>query len=260
MKNWKSAAAQGLLRTTGESSVPLAIRNVAGRLLQDVTSPPTDLDTVASRLHATVMSGDIFGSGELRRTADGYEIVYAKDLAVARRRFTVAHELAHIALLQACPGAPTAGKEVERLCDLIAVELLMPLQVFEPSTPGHPNLGDIFALARRFQSSLVATAQRCTEVRSLTIFEVAMGKITWCFGGLRRSTALHDTSLLEHAKRACDGHSGAAVLYLNDNPSLLPARLEYQPLGRSGRALCLLTPISAAAAHAAFAHNSDIAS
>jgi len=253
----ESVAAQQLLAGTRSSSVPLAIRALAANLLQDVACPPTDLDAVAGKLSATVTAADIFGSGELRRRADGYDIVYAKDLALSRRRFTIAHELAHIAIIQAGPRAPTSGKEVERLCDLIAVEILMPWQIFESAIPRHPNLGDVFVLAKQFQTSLVATSQRCTEIRPLTVLEVAKGRITWCVGALRRSTALQDASLLEHVRRACDGHSGSAALYLNGNSSLLPARVEYQSLGRTGRALCMLKRISASEARAAL-HDSDI--
>jgi len=258
MKNWKSAAAKQLLRSTGSSSVPLAVRAVAGSLLRDQSSPPTDLDAVADRLEASIAEADIFGSGELRNKKDGYEIVYAKDLALPRRRFTIAHELAHIAIIHSGSRSATVGKEVERLCDLIAVELLMPWSVFESHTPLHPRLGDIFALATRFQTSLHATAQRCAEVRPITVLEVANRKTTWCFGVLRRSSALQDEGLRRHMLHACEGHSGSAALYVNDNSSLLPIRLEYHSLGRTGRALCLLSSASAAEAKAALAQDSDI--
>jgi hypothetical protein len=258
MTTWKSAAAQRLLRSTGSSSVPLAVGTLAESLLQGANTPPTDLDLIAKRLNATVIQGDIFGSGELRRAAGGFEIVYAKDLAPSRRRFTIAHEIAHIAIIQTGPRAPTAGREVERLCDLIAVELLMPRSVFEAYTPEQPRVGDIFALAKQFQTSLVATAQRCTEIRRLTVLEVAKGKITRCVGTLRYSSVLRDPMLLDHLRSACEGHSGESALYLNDDNSIIPVRVECHSLGRSGRALCLLTRMSAAAARDRLARGTDV--
>jgi hypothetical protein len=252
MKNWKSAAAERLLRATGADSIPHAVRAVAEGLLDGASGPPTDLETIAQRLDTTITYAEIFGSGELRRRGAGFEIVCASDLSSARRRFTVAHELAHIAIIQTGSRAPTSGKEVERLCDLIAVELLMPLRLFEPSVPASLGVSDIFALARQFQASLRATAQRCAEIRPLTVFEIADGKISWCFGGLRGSTALQDENLQEHFKGARQG-CGSTVLYLNHNSSILPVRVEQYFLGRTGRALCLLERIGGAEARAALA-------
>jgi predicted transcriptional regulator len=120
------------------------------------------------------------------------------DLSVPRRRFTIAHELAHVVIGQTGPNAPRAGKEPERLCDLIAVELLMPAQIFRAQLPVVLHIADIVSLAKRFQTSLAATAHRCAELSRSTLFEVAQEKahlVLWAaakivrFEGRRLNTA-----------------------------------------------------------------------
>ncbi len=248
---WTSAAARRLTNVTSTHDVVEAVRAVTANLLRDVGCPPTDLDAVASLLNASTSGEDIFGSGELRRDGSGYRIIYATDLSLPRRRFTIAHELAHIVIDRTGPNAPRAGKELERLCDLIAVEILLPAEAFVAQLPKPLRIADIFALARQYQASISATALRCAELSRATVFEVANGKLTWSRGPLRGSSALKDNTLMEHAKRASAGESSHALLYLNDDSSMLPTQVEYHAFGQTGRALFLLTPAKASDVKAA---------
>jgi len=250
MRTWKSAAARRLITASAAQDVRGAVRAISADLLRNTECPPTDLNTIIERLNAKLSGEGIFGSGELRRDGNGYEIVYAADLSLPRRRFTIAHELAHVIVDQTGPNAPRVGKELERLCDLIAVELLMPEDVFRAHLPHSFRVADIFTLAKRFQASLSATARRCAELSQVTVFEVAKGKLTWACGPLRRSSALRDDALLQHVRSACAGQSSQIVLYLNDHSSIKPISVEYHAFGRTGRALFLLTTLSPSVAKA----------
>lgn len=252
MTRWKSAAAQRLMSAAGKQNVLEAIRGIAADLLHDTECPPTALDTIATRLNARVTGEEIFGSGELRRGGDGYEVIYATDLSAQRRRFTIAHELAHVVIDRTGPNAPRAGKELERLCDLIAVELLMPAEIFHAQLPQVLHIADVFSLSKRFQTSLAATAHRCAELSRSTLFEVARGKLTWSRGPLRRSSALRDDGLTQLVKRASAGESAQTVLYLNDDSSIRPTRIEYHAFGKTGRALFLLTTTTVSEAEKAW--------
>lgn len=93
--------------------------------------------------------------------------VNAKD-AVERRRFTLCHEIAHIVLKLRSDHTTqpwTTGRPlVERLCDLFAVELLLPDTLFQPAAEDAPvSLAGIDALALQFQASVTATGSRFAD-------------------------------------------------------------------------------------------------
>src|SRR5256885_9262960 len=99
--------------------------------MEGVTGPPTDLLAVSRKLGITdFVEDDIPYSGELDRKRDGTTVVYSRHLSPSRRRFTIAHELAHGMFDQPGRRFPRTGKELERLCDMIATELLMPRTCF----------------------------------------------------------------------------------------------------------------------------------
>jgi hypothetical protein len=83
-----------------------------------------------------------------------------------RRRFTICHEIAHIAL-----GLPSAHKAqpwwsakrplAERLCDVFAAELLLPATLFQPvAEEAVVSLASIERLANDFCASFTATGSR----------------------------------------------------------------------------------------------------
>jgi Zn-dependent peptidase ImmA (M78 family) len=247
---WKSAAARRLTQKAAVDGVDLAVRSLCEKLLEGVPCPPTDLELIGERLNARISSEDLFGSGELRRDRKGYEIVVARDLSLPRRRFTIAHEFGHVVISETGRGAPHAGREVERLCDLLAVQLLMPEQVFRPHLPPKPKISDIFALATLFQTSVSATAQRCGELAKVNVFEASKGKIVWAKGSLRSSDALKDTSLQDHIRMACSGLSGKELIYLSEGGSVKRWAVEYRAFPKSERALFVLERLPLATAGA----------
>ena len=154
-KVWRSAAAQRVVKlAAGSRTVEEAIEFVAKQYLQGVECPPTDLDSVGTKLGITGFeAANLAGSGELRKDGDGLRVFYSNYLSVERRRFTIAHEMGHAVLERTGTHVPRYGKELERLCDMFAVELLMPKERFVQHTHGEVSTQRILDLARQFRSA-----------------------------------------------------------------------------------------------------------
>ena len=110
----------------------------------------------------------------------GYSVVIDERAPEARQRYSLAHEMAHIMLLESDPASEYLTKAPrfrtadaddrmwraeERLCDEIAAELVMPEKLFsaEVANLGH-SLRHLPSLANRFRTSLTATAIRYWEL------------------------------------------------------------------------------------------------
>lgn len=105
-----------------------------------------------------------------------------------RKRFTVFHEIKHTYLpgfvtasqYRCDPGTPldtgrVRNRDVEALCDLGAVELLLPRRPFSEDLVGNPpTLGLVEALADRYEASLEATARRVVTLRSEPTLLIAL--------------------------------------------------------------------------------------
>jgi hypothetical protein len=243
MKNgWRSGTARAILRHGGHSEMRIAIRTIVAGLLSDSSTMPTDLLAVGGSLGVTITHEIISGSGELRQTATRLEVVVNPQQAQPRQRFTIAHELGHAIIQQIHPSADQRTKETERLCDLFAVELLMPEDSFRQQLPREITLPDVQRLARQYQTSLLATAHRCAELSSMMVVVVVTGgKIEQVSGALRDSAAWKDEQVLSIAEQACDGQKGTTQLFLTHNYSVLNWNVQFQPLGKTGRALLLFT-------------------
>lgn len=158
---WTSAAARRIVEAAGDGlSVEEAVARVCTGLRRGVAESPTNLDQIASRLGvASVKSESLPVTGELRKTDRGLEITYASGLPVGRRRFTIAHELGHAYFESLGRSAPRRGKELERICDMVAVELLMPADVILRDFPQVSPLS-IFDITMRFRVSFSAAMYR----------------------------------------------------------------------------------------------------
>ncbi len=127
----------------------------------DVKEPPVDLGKLARRQQIReIRIDDSVVNGELRRLKNGGYLVRldARD-SEPRRRFTLAHEIAHTLL--ATNGDRTAldcsDKNVEDLCNLAAAELLVPDTILRRSSV-QLDIRSVLALARKFSCSLEAAA------------------------------------------------------------------------------------------------------
>ena len=140
-----------------------------------------------------------------------YRICVNANDRLERRRFTVCHEIGHIVLgLRSdhrtqlwSTGRPFA----ERLCDLFAVQLLLPDHLFDEAAEETPlSLAGIDALAERFVTSVTATGSRYAEsVSTPCAFVLSQGgKVIHA----SRSKALRDARV--HISRQMDLPSGSA--------------------------------------------------
>jgi len=109
------------------------------------------------------------------------------DVSWRRRRFSLAHELAHAILHNLLPQTRQistrnlftvpGNQSEERICDAIAAALIMPKQCFLKELFKHDRIsvGVVEALSKKFGTSLQATAIRCQEV---SIIEFALFNVT----------------------------------------------------------------------------------
>ena len=176
----------------GAPTLAKAVEQVIADLIRGVACPPTDLVDMAKKIGVDTISYErIPGSGELHKERDGYSIVCSSDQPRFRQRFTVAHELGHVILERTGRNAPRAGDSVERLCDMLAAECLMPTSVLEARLPAIPILRDVTSMARIFETSITATAIRCAQLRPICVFGVAGDRVSWGHGGIRPGAVAH---------------------------------------------------------------------
>lgn len=241
---WKSAAARRLLDLAGNpATVEEAARIVATEAIRSVPHPPLDLDSLAERLQVgPIQYEDVPFSGELRPVGRGFIVVCSKHLAPPRRRFTVAHELSHAILEKSGRNCPRTGPELERICDILASELLMPRTLFLERAGQHASIEQIFQLARVFQTSVVATARRFAKLFNVSVFQVENDHVVWGYGVVKKGpTNLLDSDLQRLACDGIAGGSGEMSLRLMAGGFSRPWRAEYRSMTGS-RVLFLLQP------------------
>ncbi|MEE9298182.1 MAG: ImmA/IrrE family metallo-endopeptidase [Acidimicrobiia bacterium] len=152
---------------------------------------PSDLTAVADLLGvAGIREREMFEDGRVIRE-EGRPVI---ELAPregrsgrARQRFTLAHELAHVAL--ASPSNDTQMKRTrslspeaeEILCDRIAAAVLMPRQWVVDRCNRPLNLSRLTLWASRAEISVSTMAVRLAEVQGITCYllRFRMGKVGW---------------------------------------------------------------------------------
>ena len=231
---WKSAAARRLLKLAGEpTSVEQAIAILGNRYLANLSFPPTDLKAISNRLNIKEFREEEFlGSGELRRERTGLVIVYSPYLSLERRRFTIAHEMAHALFETSGPRCPRYGRELERLCDMFATEILMPKNAFLKTIGSDVTLNKVFEVAAVFQTSLSATAIRFCELlqKKVSAFEVKNGAVIWSHG-IPRRISHNFQPIIEDALR---GQRIDTEIHLNHPQRQGTWKLEGVTLGNNG--------------------------
>jgi hypothetical protein len=226
------------------SSVEAAIEIIAARLLEGIQCPPTDLEAIRPRLNITQFCAeDIAGSGELQRDGDGLKVVYSSALSSTRKRFTIAHEMAHAVFESTGPNCPRTGVELERLCDKIAAEILMPKQLFLDRLGHEFSVKKILDLSQLFRASVSATAIRCAELLKVSVFGVEGDTIIWAFGVVKSGPISRTNFTIRelHAKLS-RGEPVDEIIYLDTRTGYSEWRAEAMALGSEDRALFLLTP------------------
>ena len=240
-RQWTSAAARRIVeQSQSATTVEEAVLGTASRLLDGVSCPPTDLDVLKNRLNVTSVE-PIRGlpiSGELRKRGDGFVIVYSSSLSPGRRRFTIAHELGHAVFESTGPNCPRYGRELERICDMLAAEFLMPREVFVARAGKSLHPGRVLMLARDFGTSVMATALRCQQLLRVSVFQVEAARVSWGYGTIRRDHDLQaDADGFQDAiTRAMRGDIGERMVFVKQRDF----RLQWVCLQGEHRALFVL--------------------
>jgi hypothetical protein len=241
-KDWSSAAALRIRAAAGNAkTVEDAVRIVAQRLLDGVSIAPTDLERIAEKLRVSAIENeDMPLSGQLRRGQDGFKVVLSSHLSPARRRFTLAHELGHAFFETTGTNCPRVGRELERICDMLAVELLLPRRCFIDAVQSGPSIEELKRVSRQFGTSLAATAFRYSELIAGTFFEVEGETVRWSTGLVRKGNLQFvGTDLRAAVKNALDGQPVVTMpFYVGD----ALCRLEWMRLGQDRRAVFVLIP------------------
>lgn len=186
MKRWRSAAARRLCKLAGRDSIEQAVTEVVRRLTDNVEQVPIDLGAICTKvdIHACRADPDLLVSGELRKNGNGFEIVYAASQPTTRRRFTIAHEIGHAVFERTGAHCPRRGKELERICDMFAAELLAPKALLREHVRTPVDLSEIVRLAKLFDTSATAMALRCHETFGTFVLVAEDRELGWYRGNV----------------------------------------------------------------------------
>jgi hypothetical protein len=235
-------AARRLLELAGNPpTIDEAVRKIVAELLHGIRIAPTDLEALKESLNISEFSAeDVPFSGELRRQGKKLKVVYSIHLSENRRRFTIAHELGHALLKKAGWNYGQAGAEVERLCDKLATEILMPRNAFVEQIGVELTIDRIFELRSIFQVSLVAIAHRCFELERASVFEVENDQVRWASGLVRKGPFQHlDGGFQLNIKAALQAPKGNMEVYFNDSGGIRRGELVWSQISTK-RTLFLL--------------------
>jgi IrrE N-terminal-like domain len=106
--------------------------------------------------------------GQLRLENDRMVMVIKPGFGGKRGRFTIAHELGHAAFCAVAPELNQTTRGVERLCDIFAAELMMPIRMVRELQKKYRHSEIVMALSRMTGASLSASCIRVNECLGLT--------------------------------------------------------------------------------------------
>jgi hypothetical protein len=171
-QHWGERTASGAARKALEAMIP-------GAALATI---PINVQAAAKFVGIEqIVQGDLQGvDGLLSLTSSGtYVVTLKREQSRIRKRFTLAHEIGHLVVFNSvgrrdgsiaannlgCRTANPEDLEEERLCDLVASELLMPREAFlqQMQLEGVCALS-IPAIARDFDVSLHAASRRVVDL------------------------------------------------------------------------------------------------
>ena len=204
---FRTRAAACLLAATGTRSIrdaiPLCVaelrRKAVDRGLEGAISPPYDPVALAQMLGVDeVRRKSLTCDGRIVRNGDRLVIEIDEQSSRSRRaRFTLAHEVGHLILWQSAGAvravhARTNGvpSEVERLCDMLAAEVLVPeddlRRLLKGRTGRPPAARAVWQVAEKFKTSLRFAVTRLQEISGAS-FGAGLVNVTdeyweWHFG------------------------------------------------------------------------------
>lgn len=139
---------------------------------------PVDICRVAGFLGYRVEEAEIRWAGYL--SACENSIVVRRSDTLTRKRFTIAHEIGHVLLRNACEDSTNEKRlfkdglysEEEGIANKLATELLMPMPEFQALLHDYtyPLFQVVADIAKMFGVSFTACVRRITEVPSMLAF------------------------------------------------------------------------------------------
>ena len=190
--------------------------------------PPYDPFTAAAKLGVQISQIDLNGvDGYVEAKGDSYCIFLSSRASKSRQRFTLAHELAHVFLMNVAkrngfydsyliryrnnglPRSDIQDKNEEHLCNAFAQEFLLPTEDIRARV-SYKNLAPlhIIQIASEFQVSLQAVAVKLTRlfrtshiVCSLWNLKTPWPVAAWWAG--EKTLTKTDISILEELAKMC---------------------------------------------------------
>jgi Zn-dependent peptidase ImmA (M78 family) len=186
---------------------------------------PTHLYSIARRLQVTsIDKGPLLEDGKTWWDGDEIRIRLRADRSIQRQRFTLAHELAHVALSHRSGApffrAPWHQSQEERVCDLVAAALLMPEDVVRDGfLTGPVSLRALKNFSDEGRVSMAACALRVNQLtgRHLCLVRATADEDGWRVDhvtGLTKSAAANLSILSAPALLEGSG-SGAQKMLLS---------------------------------------------
>ena len=150
-------------------------------LVEDATLP-VDLHKIANELAIDVVEDDI-GKVDAFILPEGnrYLAVVNSTQLPSRRRFSLAHEIAHVIIggeisdpkfrYTECTSA--RSNPIEQACNELASDMLMPTDVFQRHANGYGwDLNGVISLIPIFGTSFEATIRRCVDLSNEALFMI----------------------------------------------------------------------------------------
>lgn len=171
-RKWSSPEAREIASSVGMKDPDLAVRTLARRVWSEHGdgSIPVHLSALFKWANIRrVVPEEMPLDGALRRLTNGnFDIVVRESASSTRRRFSVAHELGHVLFYHHAPlskAAQAAARrrapaEEERLCNIVAEELLMPAATVERVLRESASVDRILQLAADCHVSIEAALFR----------------------------------------------------------------------------------------------------
>jgi len=239
------AATRRILALAGNPpDVDTAVMVIAEQLMGGIAHPPTDLEALGKRLNVSGFEAENMPlSGELRREGTQYRVFYSSYLSATQRRFTIAHELGHAVFASTGRNYPRTGEEVERICDMLAAEFLMPEPEFRRRLGESPTAERILDLAALFKVPLYSAAIRAAELQGVSVFTLENQMVIWAFGEIRKGPIQKNGFYLKTALESVTTSSGDMVFPMSGEFVPTQARLTWKRITNGNRAFCVLKRI-----------------
>jgi hypothetical protein len=199
-----------LLAALGTRSADVAALLVAEQLRSGAT-PPVALAPIARRLRAAVRVQPMGVDGRLEVRDGAFVIRLAAEASWRRRRWTLAHELAHLAAIRivcrdggdpAELGDRRSWRELERFCDRTAARLLVPASAVTSDGVDDLDRDALFELYDRHLVSWPALLSRFADAYgalSASVWTADESRRRWRLGWQTGGWRLHE---LPHSLRS----------------------------------------------------------